>query len=219
MMCKSIRWYYSLFPWESPVHSGSYSTQRTTPLLARIGCNWSWEADFTKNVNSPATLLCIWQGLNHLLSMWGIQFRELLLEIFRPWILGHIRKLGMTTFLRKKWLRFRNLHINNPAIFSKYTTSGLCIYIYIYMLYHVISMCVSSDPLSMHPNSITRIDFGILLLHLKPVLGDRAAHRVPWRSGTPLAHPLSRLKTAKHHPVPQPSYQHYLVSYSNSDLK
>lgn len=97
MMCKSISWYYSLFPWESPVHSGNYSTQRTTPLLARIGCNWSWEADFTKNVNSPATLLCIWQGLNHLLSMWGIQFRELLLEIFRPWIMGHIRKLGMTT--------------------------------------------------------------------------------------------------------------------------
>lgn len=100
MMCKSIRWYYSLIPWESPVHSGSYSTQRTTPLLARIGCNWSWEADFTKNVNSPATLLCIWQGLNHLLSMWGIQFRELLLEIFRPWIMGHIRKLGMTSCLR-----------------------------------------------------------------------------------------------------------------------
>lgn len=53
----------------------------------------------------------------------------------------------------------------------------VCIYTYI----NIISMRISSDPLSisMHPNSITRIDFGILLLHLKPVLGDRAAHRVP----------------------------------------
>ena len=30
---------WSLFPWESPVHSGNYSTQRTTPLLARTDCN------------------------------------------------------------------------------------------------------------------------------------------------------------------------------------